>query len=138
MIFSKNFSVTGAALALMLSGCATITKGTTQTVTLDTPGAEGAQCTLSSSTVGSMSIVTPATISLPKGQDNIKVSCKKACFSDGVGIISSNVEGMAAGNVILGGVIGLGIDAATGAMNKYTEQNQIVMVAQPACKSPKV
>ena len=82
-----------------------------------------------------MTVVTPATVTLPKGQDNIKVACKKECFADGVGIISSNVEGMTAGNVILGGVIGLGVDAATGAMNKYTEQNQIVMVASPGCRA---
>ena len=82
-----------------------------------------------------MTIITPATVTLDKGQDNIKVSCKKECYSEGVGIISSNVEGMAAGNIIVGGVIGLGIDAASGAMNKYSEQNQIAMVPTPGCKA---
>ena len=34
------------AFALALAGCATITKGTTQTVAVDTPGVPGATCTI--------------------------------------------------------------------------------------------
>ena len=34
---------------------------------------------------------------------------------------------MTAGNVVFGGVIGLGIDAASGAMNKYQPGVEVVM-----------
>jgi hypothetical protein len=135
-MFKSVLVVAGSAIVFAsIAGCATITKGTTQAITLDTPGAAGSQCTLTSSTVGKMTVITPATVTLDKGQDNIKVSCKKECYSEGVGIISSNVEGMAAGNILVGGVIGLGIDAASGAMNKYSEQNQIAMVPTPGCRA---
>jgi hypothetical protein len=42
---------------------------------------------------------------------------------------------MAAGNVLLGGVIGLGVDAASGAMNKYPDMFTVAMMPDPACGS---
>ena len=117
-----------------VAGCATIVKGTTQSVALETPGAPGAKCTLTSSSVGSMTLITPASVVLQKGSESVRVVCTKECYDDGIGLITSGTEAMAAGNIIAGGVIGLGIDAASGAMNKYNEQNQIAMVPIKGCK----
>ena len=39
---------------------------------------------------------------------------------------------MSAGNVLLGGVIGLGVDAASGAMNKYPDIVTVAMVPDTA------
>ncbi len=123
------------SLGGFLAGCATITKGTTQMVAVDTPGVAGANCQLTSSAIGNVSLVTPGTINLQKGSENITVRCKKECFNDGTGIIGSNTETMVAGNIIAGGPIGLGVDAISGAMNKYNEQNQIAMVPIQGCKA---
>lgn len=123
-----------AAIAVVFSGCATITKGTTQAVALNTPGAVGAQCTLNSSAIGTKVVTTPATITLDKSQESITVLCKKECFQDGGTVIASNTESMAAGNLILGGVVGLGVDAVSGAMNKYNADNQVAMVPIQGCK----
>ena len=120
--------------AIFISACATLTKGTTQPVVLATPGVPGAQCTLNSPSIGTKVVTTPASIVLDKSQNSITVVCKKQCYQDGTGIISSNTETMAAGNILAGGVIGLGIDAASGAMNKYNSDNQIAMVPIPGCK----
>ena len=122
------------ASAVFCGGCATIVKGTTQSVAINTPGASGAQCTLVSSAIGTKVVATPATIVLEKGSDNIAVTCKKECFHDSTGIIASNTELMAAGNIIAGGPIGLGIDAVSGAMNKYNDNNQVSMVPVQGCK----
>ena len=130
----KSLFLVFPIVAYVLSGCATITKGTSQVVTLDTPGAPGAKCTLSSSSVGQMQVVTPATMTLPKGSENVVVRCSKECYNDGTGLIPSNVEAMAAGNIIAGGVIGLGVDAVSGAMNKYNDQNQVAMVPIQGCR----
>ena len=35
--------------------------------------------------------------------------------------LRSEAEAMTAGNILFGGVIGLGVDAATGAMHRYDE-----------------
>ncbi len=122
-------------VAALAAGCATITRGTTQTVSLDTPGAAGAKCMLTSSAVGTKSVVTPATVTLAKGQDAVAVYYSKECYLDGKVIIASNIEGVTAGNLVVGGVIGLGVDAATGAMNKYTPDTQIVMVPIQGCRA---
>jgi hypothetical protein len=118
--------------AALLAGCATLTKGTDQIVNLDTPGYPGSQCTLNSKGIGYRTITTPATFQLPKSHFDIAVDCVNTC-ARGTGIISSNVEAMTAGNIVFGGVIGVGIDAASGAMNKYNEVNQVAMVADPQC-----
>jgi hypothetical protein len=127
-------SLAALAGALCLCSCATITRGTTQTIALNTPGAPGATCVLTSSSVGSVSLVTPGSLSVAKGQDSIAVRCDKECFQPGSAVIASNVEGMTAGNILVGGVIGLGVDAASGAMNKYSPQTDVVMVPVQGCK----
>ncbi len=112
---------------LPLAACATIVKGTTQIVAVSTPGVQGATCTLSSPAIGTHTIITPGTTTLEKSKDDINVRCTKKCYADGAGVISSNLQAVTAGNIILGGVVGLGIDAAPGAMNQYTPEIQVVM-----------
>lgn len=117
-----------------VAGCATITRGTTQTVAINTPGVTGATCVLTSSAVGTMTVTTPAAVTLSKGSDSVIVRCNKDCYNEGSGVLSSNLEGMTAGNLIIGGVIGLGVDAASGAMNKYAPQVDITMVPNNSCR----
>lgn len=119
--------------AVFVGGCATIVKGTTQSVSLDTPGVPGATCVLSSEGIGTQTVKTPATFVLDKSQHNVTVRCRKECYQDGVGVIGSYGEGMTAGNILVGGVVGLGVDAATGAMNKYADRTSIVMIPIEGC-----
>ena len=77
-----------------------------------------------------------ATATLQKGRDNVAVHCTKECYQDGAGVIASNMEGMSAGNIILGGVVGIGVDAASGAMNSYAAEVQVIMVPIPGCRPP--
>lgn len=121
------------AVALLLASCATITKGTTQLVAVDTPGVPGAICTIST-TSGPQVVTTPGTVTLAKGANSLPIQCAKQCYLPGTGIIPSNAEAMAAGNVVFGGVIGLGVDAATGAMNHYADQVTVAMLPDPACR----
>jgi hypothetical protein len=128
----------GRLIAIVLAaggllGCATVTKGTDQLVFIDTPGYAGANCKLTSKGIGGYrQIVTPANIELPKSRRDIAVQCTHPCGT-GSGMIPSNLEGMTAGNLLVGGVIGLGVDAASGAMNKYSAMNQIVMTPNGKC-----
>ena len=122
-------------LSLCVAGCATIVKGTTQAVALDTPGAQGAACELSSPAIGTRTVTTPTTIELEKSQHNVSVICRKPCYQDGAGVIASYTEGMTAGNVLVGGVIGLGVDAATGAMNKYADRTSVTMIPIQGCRA---
>ena len=118
---------------VLLSGCATIVKGTNQKIAINTPGVQGAQCTLTSSEIGKKIVTTPAVVTVSKSRHPIAVRCTKRCYQDGSGIVASNTEAMTAGNIIAGGVIGLGIDAASGAMNKYNSRNDITMIPIRGC-----
>jgi hypothetical protein len=120
------------AFALVLVGCATITKGTTQTIAVDTPGVAGATCTIQTQS-GPRGLTTPGNVVLDKGSSPLPIQCTKECYTIGSSIIPSNTETMAAGNVLLGGIIGLGVDAATGAMNKYPDIVTVAMMPDPAC-----
>ena len=121
------------ACASALLGCATITKGTTQVVAVDTPGVPGATCTISTQS-GPQMVGTPGTVTLQKGSTSLPISCTKECYLTGSSIIPTGAEAMTAGNVILGGVIGLGVDAMSGAMNKYPDLVSVAMQPDPACQ----
>ena len=122
---------------ILLTGCSTIVKGTQQQVSVATPGVQDAMCTLSSPAVGTRTVQTPGTVVLPKSKHDVAVSCVKQCYTTGVGVLASETEIMTAGNVLFGGVIGLGIDAASGAMNKYQPGVEIAMSPIPNCGAPK-
>lgn len=121
-------------MLLPLAGCSTIVKGTTQAVSIQTPGVEGATCELFSPAVGTRSVTTPANIVLDKSQHSVQVTCSKECYTQGTGIIASNTEVMTAGNILVGGVVGLAVDASSGAMNNYNPTVQIAMTPVKGCK----
>jgi hypothetical protein len=118
--------------AFVGTACATITKGTIQLVAVDTPGVTGATCTIQTQS-GPQLVTTPGSVTLTKGSASLPVTCTKECYLLGSGIIASNAEAMAAGNVVFGGIIGLGVDAATGAINKYADQVTVAMVPDQSC-----
>ena len=118
---------------MTLAGCATITKGTSQIIAVDTPGVPGATCTITTQS-GPQPVITPGTITLAKGSSALPISCTKECYVSGQSIIPSNAEAMSAGNVIFGGVVGLGVDAMSGAMNKYPDMVTVAMTPDPACR----
>lgn len=122
-----------AAAAVLMASCATLTKGTDQQVMVDTPGHPGAQCTLTSPAIGSRTVSTPSVINLQKSKHDIAVTCMSGCYR-GASTIPSNFEGMTAGNILLGGVIGLGVDAASGAMNKYAPMATVTLLPDPNCQ----
>jgi hypothetical protein len=118
---------------MLLTSCATITRGTTQTVAVNTPGVPGAVCKLNSSSVGSQTVTTPGVVTLAKGSSAVSIRCTKECYNDGAAVLSSSMDGMAAGNLVLGGVVSLGVDAATGVMNQYAPQADVVMTPDGSC-----
>ncbi len=132
----RIFAACCGMISILLSGCSTIVKGTEQQVSVSTPGVPGATCQLTSPAVGTRTVQTPANIVLPKSKHNVAVSCTAQCYSPGVGTLGSHTEVMTAGNVIFGGLIGLGVDAASGAMNTYDSSVEVVMTPVPRCGAP--
>ena len=102
-----------------LSGCATITKSSSQTVTIDTRP-PGAVCVL---TRGGKKFAivnpTPGAISVEKSSDAISISCTRDGYLETAGTLESSFQAMTFGNIIFGGLIGVAVDAASGAMHEY-------------------
>ena len=100
--------------SMAYAGCATVTQGTTQALVIETTP-EDAQVQVSS---GQSCVSTPCAIELPR-KDSVSIEISKAgCTTRQVNVVSqmSTSGGAAvAGNVLVGGIIGLGVDAATGA-----------------------
>ncbi len=100
---------------LSMAGCASITRGTTDTLIVES-NPSGADVRLSNGMTGK----TPAAFKLPR-KDSLVVTITK----DGYESIEINVipqivgagsAGMA-GNIVFGGLIGAAVDASTGAMH---------------------
>jgi hypothetical protein len=114
--------------AVSLTGCASITTGTTQSVTINT-NPSGATCTLSreGSTIAVVN-PTPGSVTVGKAKGTISVICQKGGYQDTAGTIASEVQGMTFGNILLGGVIGVVVDAASGAMHKYQPMLSLLLI----------
>ena len=115
------------AAALALSGCASIVKGTSQDVAINT-NPPGARCELMRGAT-SLGVVdpTPGVLNLDKSSESIQIKCDLEGYKTAQYILESEAEAMTAGNVIFGGVIGLAVDASTGAMNKYDSNVTVVL-----------
>ena len=108
-----------AVTVLLSSGCATIVKGSSQGVTVKTDP-PGANCELSKNGK-SVGIVnpTPGTVQLGKGASALDVICKKSGYLDANAKLPSSFQAWTLGNAILGGVVGIVVDAGSGAMHEY-------------------
>jgi hypothetical protein len=119
-----------ALISLLGTGCATLTKGSNQTITVSTEPS-GAICTLSrdGSTVAVIN-PTPGSIPVQKASGTISVLCKRAGYQDSAGTLASEFQAMTFGNILFGGLIGLAVDAASGATNQYPDMVTITMVPE--------
>ncbi|ANK80243.1 MAG: hypothetical protein TEF_05145 [Rhizobiales bacterium NRL2] len=121
----------GAVSALLLSAaCATVVEGTTQNVTVATDPA-GAACELKNDgkLVGAVN-PTPGSLLLDRSNDDLDVECLKDGYLPGNLVMSSKFTGTTFGNIILGGGIGILVDAASGANNRYPESVSLVLTPE--------
>lgn len=116
------------AAGIALAGCATVVKGSSQSVAVATPPTTGATCTLKNPSSGeTWTIVSPGEIKIEKSRHDLQVTCVKDGWQTATATLPSNFQGWTVGNLILGGFIGLGVDAASGAMNEYPNAFQVPM-----------
>lgn len=107
-----------AGMALAVSGCATVIAGTSQDIRIvsDPPGAE---CQVTRDEVALAVVTTPGTVNVPRSKRDIMTICRKEGLADTTEMIPSKIHGGTIGNVIAGGLIGVAVDAASGANNEY-------------------
>ena len=105
-------------LTILFVNCASITQGNNQIITIDTPNCPGATCRLTNNDGTYFVNKTPGTVSINKSRSALNVTCYKGDERSSFGT-DSNLENMAWGNILIGGIIGAGVDMATGAAYKY-------------------
>jgi hypothetical protein len=111
------------ATALQLTGCASIVSGSNQPISVETQTADGKQliganCRLSNDK-GTWFITTPGSTTVHRSYENLSVQCDKENQPAGFLQVPSSTKAMAFGNILAGGVIGAGVDVATGAAYDY-------------------
>ena len=102
------------------SGCATIVKGTTQDIPIASEPA-GARVIVD----GNPSGTTPAKVTLSRKKSHMVTLEKEDYETENIALTNS-IGGAVAGNIIAGGLIGWGVDAATGA--QYNLHPETIMV----------
>ena len=115
---------------LFMSGCASVMEGNDQSINVNTTGCEHLEpmrCSVTNSE-GSSVLTAPASVSVEKARGDMTISCESRDGSaTGQKVIESNYEAMNAGNILIGGIIGIGVDAATGAMWTYPSSVNVQM-----------
>lgn len=121
---SRSVLPTAALVPLVLStGCASIVGGHNQSVSVEARtdvGAplNGANCKLANDK-GTWFVTTPGSTMVRRSFNDMAVECSKEPHSPGLVTVQSNTKAMAFGNIIFGGLIGVGVDMASGAAYDY-------------------
>ena len=117
-----------AFFTLLLSNCATITRGRNQAFTI-TSEPSGADVRFSTG----LACSTPCTLEV-KRKPGFAVTVSKDGYETQTANVVSQISGgggaAMAGNVLLGGLIGAGVDASTGAMNELVPNPLHVVLEQ--------
>ena len=135
----KSFigAATAAALAAVtLSGCGTITQGTSQDIAIATIP-PGGHCDLNRRGEHVASVYsTPGSVVVDKSTKDIVLTCNKPGYQTASINLESDPSLGLFGNAIIGGAIGVGIDYATGAANKYPSSAMVPLaLAEPGTVS---
>ena len=123
---------------LVLNSCASITESKNQSMSVSTGEVTGAMCTLSNSKGSYYVNSTPGSVMVRNACDQLTVTCKKDGYvpaNPAAGSVQDKSKGMAWGNIIFGGIIGIAVDSQTGAGCNYPQQNIIFPMQKVSVES---
>jgi len=118
-------------VTMLGSGCASIVSGTNQSLTVETRGKEGqpvvsVNCKLSNNK-GTWYVTSPGSVVVNRSYEDLLINCEKEKQEAGLASVKSSTKPMAFGNIIFGGVIGVGVDMASGAAYDYPTMITVFM-----------
>ncbi len=120
----KNSIILAFFALFFTANCASIVGGTSQTLAVHSTPVDGAVCELKNGDGAWQVGTTPASVTVNRAYSDMEVSCQKEELS-GVTKVASATKGLMFGNVVFGGVIGVVVDASTGAGYDYPEQIEV-------------
>lgn len=110
------------ALCALSTGCASITTGQNQSLSVETLAdgskVSGASCRLENDK-GIWYVTAPGTTVVRRSYNDLNVRCEKDGHEPGVTAARSSTKAMAFGNILFGGVIGAAVDVGSGAAYDY-------------------
>jgi len=123
-------------LAASLGGCASVTRGTTENLSISsTPS--GAQADIAGLDVPT-ACVTPCAVIVKRNAD-ITITVNKEGYEPQIIPLTKEIPGTGAagfaGNVLAGGLVGMGVDAVTGAAQDH-KPNPVIVTLQPIERLP--
>ena len=124
------------AACALLGGCASVARGTTETISVEStpPGAEA----IISGLDNPMTCVTPCAVVAKRNAD-ISVTVQKSGYEPEVVQLTKDIPAAGAagfaGNILLGGLVGMGVDAVTGAATDH-KPNPVVVTLHPRAAPP--
>ncbi len=111
-------------MALTVGGCATIVSGTTQKISVSSMPSDAL-----AKADNNLSAKTPTSFTLERKADHT-IEISKDGYKTAVVMIRRSVNGMAFGNVLAGGIIGVGVDMASGANQKLIPEKVNVVLEE--------
>jgi len=127
-------------LGALSTGCATITTGQNQSLSVETKhkgtAVAGAACKLANDK-GTWFVTTPGSVTVNRAYGDLAVNCTHDKFPAGIMTVKSSTKAMAFGNILVGGVIGAAVDVGTGSAYDYppllsVEMGQTLALPPPA------
>lgn len=125
--FKKIVAIT--AMTALLPACSTIVNGSNQSVAFNTSDVQGASCGLTggSELAVNKKFTSPAEVQVPRSKKALQLECSKTGYKTASKVVHSKIEATMGGNLLVGGIVGGAVDAATGAMYKYPETVVLMM-----------
>lgn len=120
----------GAGVLSILTGCASVTHGTTQNVKVETLSPEGkvvdgARCRVSNDRNDAV-VRSGLTLPVRRSGENLSIECTQSGLPPARGQAISRVNVGLVGNVMIGGLVGVAIDTGTGAGFNYPSWIQLI------------
>ncbi len=127
MSFRLILALAATLMASQLAACATVVEGTEDKVSFETTPA-GARCGIErdGAKLGTVD-ATPGTLTLVKSKADLAVTCEKTGHLTVTERVESEFTGATIGNILLGGGVGLIVDAASGANNRYPALVKVIL-----------
>lgn len=119
-------------VVLQLVGCAGVLHGNAQTVHVTTVCRNQvipAAC-VARNDRGEWHFMSPGGIEVGKDYSNLAIACKSPYFPEVAVSVPPMVNWSMAGNILAGGVVGVGVDVYSGSGFLY---NNVLRIAYPAC-----
>jgi uncharacterized protein YceK len=113
----KTFFISALAISLLLPSCASIVSGSQQKIEFNSTPA-GAIVWVDGANLG----VTPITTKLERIKKNQKVKIELQGYKPYEMTLTRKTNGWVWGNIVFGGIIGLIIDASSGALYRLTPE----------------